>query len=144
MLSPRPSCNSCRKHKWEEQERQHDRDQRIIVAEDVKQGQLKIAAELKKSQEDLAEEIARRQALTAELGRATTKAGIETIVQKIETNTAVNEAALKEANNMHQKILAIGGVRMNPDTAAKTDHITEVVEDTNRIVHATADKKPRA
>lgn len=134
-----------RKHKWDEEERAFDRQQRIDVAEGVKANQVKVAEELKSAQIVIAKHLAAEHARTAQAGRDVTLGGIQEIVTKIQENTAVNEAAIvagekayTEANHLSQKIQQQGLTLREP--SRQTDRIQAVVEDTNKIVHDLTEK----
>lgn len=100
-----------RAHRWLVEQSERDQAERLRVAEELKQ-------------------------------HTATKAAV--LTAKIDENTAVNVAAIAagekaytEANNLSMKIHASGLELRAP--SRQSDHIQEVVEDTNKIVHDLAE-----
>ncbi len=113
-----------RRHRWDIEQRDYDRAERLRVAQELKDEQARIALE-----------IARKHETVAARGREATMKGIETIVGKIDENTEISVKAFDVANHVNEKLVAIGEARVKQHSDRQTDRIEQVVTDTNRVVH---------
>lgn len=72
--------------------------------------------------------------VAVELAAHTTRA-TDNIAKKIDENTDISKEAFKVANNVNEKLVAIGEARVRQHGDRQTDRIESVVTDTNAVVH---------
>lgn len=65
--------------------------------------------------------------------------GIQTIAKKIDDNTEISVKAFDVANNVNEKLVAIGEARVKQRGDRQTDRIEAVSVDTNKVVHKIAE-----
>lgn len=94
-----------------------------------------LAAHEARERQEIAAEVKAHAAYAANVVAATTKAGVDTIVSKIDENTEVSVRAFDEANGVNKKILAIGELRRREQGNNTIEDVVAVSKDTNQTVH---------